>query len=81
MQVEVESIVQAQKEVVSKAQAAVQDAIASGAAAAAIAPGKRNAGDRAVPAKGSAPAKKPKMLAALETFGSDESDISDSDDE
>ena len=84
MQVEVDAIVNAQKAVVSSVQSAVQDALASAPSGSGIVAGaaKRSAGDAAQPSKAGPAPKKPKMLAALETFGSDESDLSsDEDDE
>lgn len=94
LQVEVDVIVKEQKDVVSRVAASVQEAMAGTSAP--LQQAKRPAPDRAVPPAGSGPGtsgsgkaagpagpvkKKPKMLAGLESFGSDESDLSDSDEE
>lgn len=77
-QVDVQSVVDAQKAMLAKVQVAVQDALASGGPGPSSG-GKRSAGAEP-PAKAQAPAKKSKMMSALEELGSEESSSS-SDDE
>ena len=73
LQVDVEAIVRQQRQTMAKTQEAVETALAEagGPSTLAAAPGKRAAG-RELASKAQPAPKKSKMMAALESFGSDD---------